>query len=167
MKQRNIAENKVILDQIKADFGHDKLVEASKRDAQACDNGKEGKGKGKAKEKEKDVTTFIQKRVSPRIADSKKCVYIHMTTNKLDVNGGLISPPRFPVGLQWILPDSTGFHWTPPDSMFGGSPYKVSGLDWIFSPVESGRIHRIFSPVGLYQTESPVQSSGFHWTGSS
>ena len=85
-KQRNIAENKVILDQIKADFGHDKLVEASKRDAQARDNGKEGKGKGKAKEKEKDVTTFIQKRVSPRIADSKKCVYIHMTTNKLDIN---------------------------------------------------------------------------------
>jgi len=72
---------------------------------------------------------------------------------------GLISPPRFPVGLRWILPDSTRFHWTPPDSMFGGSPYKVSGLDWIFSPVESGRIHRIFSPVGLYRTESPVQSS--------
>jgi len=80
---------------------------------------------------------------------------------------GLVSPPCFPVGLQWILPDSTGFHWTPLDSMFGGSPYKVSGLDWIFSPVESGRIHWIFSPVGLYQTESPVKSSGIHWTGSS
>jgi len=82
-------------------------------------------------------------------------------------SGGLVSPPHFPVGLQWILPDSTGFHWTPPDSMFGGSPYKVSGLDWIFSPVESSRIHRIFSPVGLYWTFSPVKSSGIHWTGSS
>ncbi len=62
---------------------------------------------------------------------------------------GLVSPPRFPVRLWWILPDSTGFQWTPPDSMFGGSPYKFSELDWIFSP------------VGLYRTENPVESSGF------
>ena len=70
-KQKNIAENKLILDQIKANFGHAKLVETSKHDVQARDNGKEGKGKGKGKGKAKE--------------NSKKCVYIHMTKLQVDV----------------------------------------------------------------------------------
>ena len=66
-KQKNIAENKLILSQIKADFNHAKLVEASKRNAQVGGDGKKREEKGKAREK--------------RVTDLTKRL-IHTTINK-------------------------------------------------------------------------------------
>jgi len=68
-KQKNITENKLILSQIKADFGHVQLREASKHNEQAC-----GDGKKKRKGKEREVTA--ESRVSRTTDPSKRCVYI-------------------------------------------------------------------------------------------
>ena len=82
--------------------------------------------------------------------------------------GGLVSPPRFPVRLQWILLDSTGLHRTQclvghhtkfPDWTGFSAQSDSTGLKVQSSPVESTGL----GPVRLYQTESPVKSGEIHW----
>ena len=70
-KQKNIAENKLILSQIKADFNHAKLVEASKRNAQVCGDGKKREEKGKAREKH--VTDLTKRLIHTTI---NKCIVV-------------------------------------------------------------------------------------------
>lgn len=67
-KQKNIAENKLILSQIKADFGHVQLREASKHNEQGGD----GKKKRKGKEREVTAESLVSRTTDP----SKRCVYI-------------------------------------------------------------------------------------------
>ena len=59
--------------------------------------------------------------------------------NEMEKIRGLVSPLCFPVGLRWILPDSTGLHWT--QCLVG---HYTNFLDWTgfsvqWSPVESTR----------------------------